>query len=153
MAYKYPYDYEEKKYEYPKLKTDRKMWKLKVFNILTLGLYGIFFFIPVSYDLDKADPRRERGKTMNYFVAYVVAFLTFSIALLVWHYQIATRIEEALKRRDIDYEFGTDDFWKWYILGSFILVGSFIYFHKFCKAMNLICQSYNEKPVLDKNEQ
>ena len=30
MAYKYPYDYEEKKYEYPKLKTDRKMWKLKV---------------------------------------------------------------------------------------------------------------------------
>ena len=53
MAYKYPYDIDEKKYEPPKLKTNRSMWKLIILQILTLGIYGIVFFIPFSFDLDK----------------------------------------------------------------------------------------------------
>ncbi len=149
MAYKYPYDYEDKKYEPPKLQTNRSMWKLFVFNVLTLGIYGIIFFVPLSFDLDAVDPKRERGKTMNYAAAYILSLFTFSIVITVWHYHIASRIEEALARREIDYKFSTGDFWKWYFFGSFILVGRFIYFYKLCKAMNLLCQSYNEKPVLE----
>ncbi len=149
MAYKYPYDNEEKQYQPPKLRTDRNMWKLIILSILTLGIYSIVFFIPLSFDLDKVDPMRERGKTLNFLAAYVLSLFTFSIVLLVWHYQIAARIEEALQRRKIDYEFTTGDFWKWYFFGSFILIGPFVYFHKLCKAMNLLCEDYNEKPVLD----
>lgn len=149
MAYKYSYDYEEKKYEPPKLQTDRKMWKLMLFNVLTLGIYSIFFFIPFSFDLDKVDPKRYREKTMNFLVAYILSLFTFSIAIIIWHYQIAERVEQALARRNIDYDFNTGDFWKWYFFGSFILVGPFIYFHKLCKAINLLCESYNENPVLD----
>lgn len=149
MAYRYPYDYEEKKYEPPKLKTDRKMWQLMLLNILTLGIYSICFFIPFSFDLDKVYPRRDGQKTMNYLGAYIIACATFTITIAIWHYQIAERVEDALTRRNIDYDFSTNDFWNWYILGSFILVGRFIYFHKLCKAMNLLCQSYNEKPVLE----
>lgn len=149
MAYKYPYDYEEKKYEPPKLQTDRSMWKLMILNILTLGLYSILFFIPFSFDLDKVDPQREREKTMNFLVAYILSIFTFSIVIDVWHYQIANRMEEALAHRGIEYDFSTGDFWKWFFFGSLILVGPFIYFHKLCTAMNLLCQSYNEKPTLD----
>ena len=29
--------------------------------------------------------------------------------------------------------------------GSFILVGEFVYFHKLCTAMNLLCEDYNAK--------
>ena len=63
MAYKYPYDYEEREYKAPKLRTDRKMWKLILLNILTLGIYSFAFFIPLSFDLDKVAPKetaRER---------------------------------------------------------------------------------------------
>ena len=149
MAHKYSYDYEEKKYEPPKLKTNRNMWKLMILSILTFGLYTIMFFIPLSFDLDIVDPKRERGKTMNFLLAYILSIFTFQSVIIVWHYHIAERIEEALSRRNIEYDFGTDDFWKWYFLGSLILVGPFIYFHRLCKAMNLLCENYNQRPEID----
>ncbi len=144
MAYKYSYDYEEKEYKPPKLKTDRSMWKLMILNVLTLGLYSIFFFIPFSFDLDKAAPKSDRSKTMNFLLAYVLSLFTFAIIIDVWHYYIAERINEALRVRNIDYKFGTGDFWLWFILGSFVFVGPFVYFHKLCKAMNLVCEHYNQ---------
>ena len=146
MGYPYTYDYEAKETEYKpqKLKTGRSMWKLMILNILTLGIYSIVFFIPFSFDLDKAAPKKDRSKTMNFLFAYVLSLFTFSIVLDVWHYQIAARIEEALEARNIEYEFGTADFWGWLFFGSLILVGPFIYYHKLCKAMNLLCESYNQ---------
>jgi hypothetical protein len=116
-----------------------------ILNVLTLGVYSIIFFIPLSFDLDKVSPRRDGEKTMNYLLAYILALFTFSIVIDIWHYQIAKRVDEALSERDIDYNFGTGDFWKWFILGSLIYIGPFVYFHKLCKAMNLICEDYNQK--------
>ena len=149
MAYKYPYDIDEKKYEPPKLKTNRNMWKLIILQILTLGIYGIMFFIPFSYDLDKVSPKRDHTKTMNYLWAYILSIFTFSIVLTVWHYQIAERVEVALNRRSIDYEFTTGTFWGWGFFGSLIIVGPFIYYHKLCRAMNLLCEDYNKNPIIE----
>ena len=148
MAYRYDCDYEaqrkEKEYRQFKLKTNRKMWKLMLFNVLTLGLYSIFFFIPFSFDIDKAAPRRNGEKTMNYLWAHILAFFTFSIVVDIWHYHIARRLGEALSAREISYQFGTKDFWLFFLLGSLVMVGPFIYFHKLCTAMNLLCENYNE---------
>jgi len=132
-------------YRPSKLPTDRSMWKLMLLSILTLGLYNIFFFIPFSFDIDKVAPKEDRSKTVNFLFAYVLALFTFAIVLDVWHYSIASRVEEALHKRNIDYEFGTTDFWGWFFFGSLILIGPFVYFHKLCKAMNLLCAAYNEE--------
>lgn len=126
-----------------------QMWKLMLFNILTLGLYSIVFFIPFSFDLDKIAPKRDGRKTMNYIFAYILSGFTFSIVLAVWHHQIAARVEEALTKRDILCDFGTNDFLGWYFFGALIVVGPFIYFHKLCKAMNLLCEHYNEHPTVE----
>jgi hypothetical protein len=149
MSYKYDYEYEDKKYVPAKLQTNRNMWKLMILSILTLGLYSFAFFIPLTFDLDKIAPKRYGEKTMNYIFAYLLAYFTFNIVIDIWHYQVAQRVEEALKERDIDYEFGTSDFWRWFFFGSLILVGPFVYFHKLCKAMNLLCQSYNKNTVIE----
>ena len=149
MAYPYNVDYEEKKYEPPKLKTDRNVWKYIILNTLTLGVYGIFFFMPLSFDIDKVAPKKDRTKTMNFLWAYVLALFTMSIVLLVWHYHIAERIEEALSKRGIVYEFGTGTFWSWYFFGSFILIGPYVYIYKLCKAMNLLCEDYNKRPDIE----
>lgn len=153
MANYYQYDYEaqqkEKEYKPVNLQTNRKMWKLMLFNVLTLGLYSIFFFIPLSFDIDKVAPRRDGERTMNYLLAHILAAFTFSIVVDIWHYNIASRIEEALSVRKINYDFSTNDFWLWFLFGSFILVGPFIYFHKLCTAMNLLCESYNANPMIN----
>ena len=146
MAYKYPYD--EEKNMQPKavkLQTNRSMWKLMIFSFLTFGLYSIFFFIPFSFDIDKIAPKKDHTKTMNYILAFVLALFTFSIAIDIWIYQITSRIEEALSEHDIEYEFGTHDFWVWFMLGSLFIVGPFVYYHKLCKAMNLLCEHYNKE--------
>jgi hypothetical protein len=150
MAYKYPYDHEEKEYKPPKLQTNRSMWKLMILNILTLGIYGVIFFIPFSYDIDKISPKSDHSKTFNYFLAYIISIFTFSLVLTYWHYQMAGRVEEALSKRYIPYNFSTSDFWIWYFLGSLIYIGPFIYFHKLCTAMNLLCEDYNNNPTIDK---
>lgn len=144
MSYNSAYGYEEREYKAPKLPTNRSMWKLMLLTILTLGIYSIVFFIPFSFDIDRISPKPDRSRTMNYLFAYVLSLFTFAIVLLVWHYQMAQRVEEALSSRNIDYEFGTTDFWLWYVLGSLFLVGPFVYFHKLCRAMNLLCEDYNK---------
>ncbi len=149
MPYPYSYNEEEREYKPPKLATNRSVWKLILFSILTLGIYSIVFFIPFSYDLDKVSPKRDRSRTMNFFVAYVISLFTFSIVLYIWHYMVAKRVEETLEARDIRYEFRTGDFWGWYLVGSLILIGPFVYLYKLCKAMNLLCADYNERPNID----
>ena len=148
MAYRYPYDYEEKETKRPKLATNRSMWKLILLSFLTCGIYGIIFFIPFSFDLEKISPHSS-SKQMNFVWAYILSLFTFAIVLDIWHYQTASRVEEALEYRGINYGFGTGTFWGWLILGSLILVGPFVYLHKLCRAMNLLCEHYNEHPIME----
>lgn len=145
MAYKYPYDDEEKKYKPPRLQTNRSMWKLMLLSLCTFGIYEIMFFIPFSFDIDLIAPKPDRSKTFNFLWAYILAYFTMSIVIIIWHYQMAERIEEALDKYNIDYEFSMSDFWLWYVVGSFFLVGPFVYFHKLCTAMNLLCEAYNKE--------
>ena len=149
MAYPYDLDYEaaakEKAHKEPVLKTNRSMWKLMILDILTLGIYNILFFIPFSFDLDKIAPKRDGSKTFNYLFAWILAIFTLNIVVWVWFYHITQRVEDALTERGIDYSFGTSDYWLWYLFGSLVFVGPFVYFHKLCTAMNLLCKDFNEK--------
>ncbi len=119
-----------------------------LFSILTLGVYSIVFFIPFSFDLDKIAPNPDRSKTPNFILVYILSLFTLSIALDFWLYHITDRIQDALSKRGIKYDFGTNTFWGWFFFGSLFLVGPFIYYHKLCKAMNLLCENYNENPVV-----
>lgn len=149
-SYVYSYDKEEKEVKAPKLKTDRSMWKFMLLYYLTLGIYGIFYFIPFSFDLDKAAPKSDRSKTMNYALAWFLSLITCSVFLWVWFYQVGSRIEEGLDKRNVLHDFDSSStFWGWFVFGSLIFVGPFIYYHKLFKAMNLLCESYNENPVVE----
>ena len=145
MPYPYSLDDEIKQYKPTPLKADRAAWKYIVYNILTLGIYSLFFFIPFSYDIDKAAPKADRTRTMSFAFAWILSLFTFKLVVIIWHYLIAARLEEALSEREIEYGFGKSDFWLWYFVGSFFFVGPIVYMHKLCKAMNLLCADYNKR--------
>ena len=63
----------------------------------------------------------------------------------MWYHKLCARIGEELQRRGSDYKFGPSQFWLWGILGSFILVGPFIFTHKLMKSMNLLNDDFNKK--------
>lgn len=81
---------------------------------------------------------------MHYcLLTFVLAPITCGIALFVWFHNLSNRIGKELTRRGIGYGFSASTFWLWYVLGSLIIVGSFVYTHKLAKAMNALAENYN----------
>ncbi len=145
MNNRYSYYEEEPKIQPRKLITNRNPLKFWILTILTLGIYAIVFYISLSFDIDKIASRHDGKKTMNYILAFLLSLFTFTIVMAVWHHMLCERIRDELDRRDIDYSFGPSTFWLWNYLGGLIIIGPFVYVYKLCKAMNLLCESYNNE--------
>ena len=115
-------------------------------HIVTCGIYMIFFWSKVGDDINIIASRRDGQKTMHYcLMFFIIGPLTLGIGYLVWYHNISSRMGNELIRRGIMYQFGAADFWLWYILGSFILIGPFVYIHKLAKASVLLATDYNTK--------
>ena len=71
--------------------------------------------------------------------------MTLGIYAFIWYHKISNRIGNELARRGINYNFSATDFWLWGILGSFIIIGPFIYKHKMLASMNMLAEDYNIK--------
>lgn len=49
-----------------------------------------------------------------------------------------------LQRRGITTcSLSSSDYWLWGVLGTLIVVGPFVYYHKLFKAANALCENYN----------
>ncbi len=128
------------------LKTNRGMVKYLLLSLITCGIYGLVVMSGVSEDINLIASKYDNKKTMHFcLLFFVFSWLTLGIAPIVWYHRISKRIGNELIRRAIGYSFGAGSFWGWNVLGSLIVVGPFIYLHKFFKAMNLLCADYNQK--------
>ncbi len=127
-----------------KLKTNKGLLKTILLSFITLGIYSIVVMSAVSSDINIVASRYDGKKTMHFCLLYfLVSPITCGIAAIVWYHNISSRIGKELKRRGIFYSFGAADFWLWNVLGSFIVIGPFIYLHKMFKAVNLMNKHYN----------
>ena len=125
-------------------KTNKGLAKFIFLSIITFGIYAIVVMSSVSEDINVVASRYDGRKTMHFcLLFFLVAPITLGIAAIVWYHNISSRIGNELRRRMIPYSFGAADFWLWNVLGSLIIVGPFIYYHKLFKATNLMCQHYN----------
>lgn len=127
------------------LKDNRSLLKIILLGIITLGIYPIVVYSSISSDINIIAGRYDGRKTMHYcLLLFLVGPITLGIACLVWYHRISARMGNELARRNINYQFGSADFWLWDVLGSLIIVGPFIYIHKLCKASNLLASHYNQ---------
>ena len=129
------------------LKTNRGWLKFILLTIITCGIYAIVFYSKISTDINLIASRYDGKKTMHYcLLTFVIAPITLGIGGIVWCHKISARIGNELARRGIAYSFGAGTFWGWNVLGSLLFgVGPFIYLHKLCKSMNLLCGDYNAR--------
>ena len=130
------------------MNNERALWKFIVFGLLTCGIYTIVFWSGIGEDLNIAATRRDGKKTMHYcLVLFLLGPITCSIYLFVWFHQMSERLGSEARARGFATDFGASTFWLWYVLGSLIIVGPFIYVHKLCTAMNAIANSYNANGI------
>lgn len=128
------------------IQTRRGLLKFLILNFFTVGIYSLVYYSSISSDINLIATRHDGKKTMHYcLLFFLVGPITFGIAYFVWAHRISKRIGAELARRDINYSFGAGTYWGWNILGSFIGVGPFVYIYKLSKAMNLLCEDYNER--------
>ena len=126
------------------LKTNRSMLKVFLLNLITLNIYGIVVMSGVSSDINVIASRYDGKKTMHFcLLTFIIAPITLGIAAFVWFHNISSRMGKELQRRGIDYKFGAKDYWLWNVLGALIIVGPFIYFHKFFTASNKLAENFN----------
>lgn len=126
------------------MKTNRSWVKLWLLSIITLGIYGIWYWTTYGEDLNLLAPQRK--KTMNYcLVFFIFSWLTLGIVPIVWQHRVSAKIGNILRERGINYNVSAADYWLWGVLGSLIIVGPFIYYHKMSKAMNLAAGDYNNR--------
>ena len=128
------------------LSTNYSLVKMIFLNLITFGIYSIVIDSRMGTDINTAAGRYDGKKTMHYcLLVFIITPITFGIGAIVWSHKISNRIGKELARRGINYSFGAGTFWGWNVLGALIGVGPFIYLHKLCKAMNLLCADFNEK--------
>ncbi len=126
-----------------KLAVNRSLCKMFFLSIITLGIYGIVNYSRMADEINITASRYDGGKTMPYFVMISLMPITFSIIWFVWFNNFSKRIGNEARRRGYQISFGPRDFWLWNVLGSFILVGPFIYLYRLTKTMNMVNKSYN----------
>ena len=127
------------------LKTNRGLAKYFFLGLITFGIYDLIVMYHVSEEINLV-AANDGKKTMNYLLLVLLLTpITLGIADLVWFSRLSGRIGDTLQARGIDYKFGKGTFWGWNIFGALILVGPFIFFHKFFKAMNKLNADYNER--------
>ena len=127
-------------------KTNKGLAKFIFLSMITLGIYSLVVMSSLSNDINVAASRYDGKRTMHYcLLAFIVSPITLGIASIVWFHKISNRIGRELNRRGIAYNLSAADFWLWYVIGSIIIVGPFVYLHKLFKAANLMCADYNQK--------
>lgn len=128
------------------LSTNRGLLKFILLSLITFGIYALVVMTKISCEINKVASPRDGKHTMNYLLlVFIITPITFGIAQIVWWHRICNRIGDELKANNLPMEFSATTFWGWEVLGSLIIVGPFIFGHKFLKAMNTINGAYNER--------
>lgn len=127
------------------LPTERGLLKMILLGLITFGIYPLVVYSKISEEINLVASKHDGKHTMHFCLIYFIfSWLTLGIATFVWFHRISNRMGDELKRRGIDYSFDASDFWIWEVLGSLIIVGPFIFVHKFLKAMNQINADYSK---------
>lgn len=126
-----------------KLPEERRLWKMVLFGILTLGIYPTVIWSRMVTELNIAASRWDGRRSVSYFGMLLLLPVTLGIYAFVWMHRFCARIGDELRRRDTGYTFGAKDFWLWNVLGALILVGPFVFTHRLMKAMNRINADFN----------
>jgi len=128
------------------LRTNRGLLKYLIFSLITLNIYHIVLFSHISQEINKVASKHDGRHTMHYCLIYFIfSWLTLGIVPIVWMNNICDRMGTELEYRNINYSFGAGTFWGWGFFGTLIIIGPFIFYYKFFKAMNLLNADYNQK--------
>lgn len=138
------------------IKENRRLWKLLLLTIPTLGIYNIVFWFRLTRDLNEMNHEEKRLK--NYILVIFLSIITLGIYRWVWFFFVADRIQVNGEALGVKIHPGPGFTLFIRLFGTFILIGplvsNFIVIHN----MNKIAKEYNRQfkentTVINHNEE
>ena len=123
------------------IQEDRRLWKLLLFTIPTLGIYNIYFWFTLTKDLNEMNP--EEKKLKNYFLVIFLSIITLGIYRWVWFFYVADRIQTTGADIGIKIKPGPSITLIWKLFGTFILIGPLVANFLVIHNMNKVAKQYN----------
>ena len=127
------------------LRTERSFAAYFFLNIITLGIYSLVQVCHISEEINIVASEHDGKHTMNFIWVFLFGIFTCYIANIMWYHRISNRIGDELRRRGVQSDFGADTWWLWYIIGSMIYIGTYVYIYKRIHAMNQLNELYNRE--------
>lgn len=133
----------------------RRLWKLLLFTIPTLGIYNIYFWFRFTQDLN--DMNREEKKIKNYILVLFLSIITLGIYRWVWLFYLEDRLQITGEQMGVKVHPGPGTTLFLWTFGRFILIGPLIADFCIIHNMNKLAVEYNagiakNTKVLNKND-
>lgn len=113
----------------------RKTGKYIFLNIITLGIYGLFFWTKWTNDLNKVCDGDDK-ESGHYILVFLLDIFSFGIYTLVWNYQMAERMYQKAKDYNVTLKHGGMFVMFWKIVPFVSSVYKIKYLNKLAAAYN-----------------
>lgn len=120
---------------------NRKLWKLILLTIPTLGIYNIYFWFRFTQDLN--DMNREEKKIKNYILVWFLSIITLGIYRWVWLFYLEDRLQTTGETMGVKVKPGPGTVLFLWTFGKFILVGPLLADFYIIRNMNQLAKEYN----------
>ena len=121
----------------------RRLWKLILLSIVTLGIYDIVFWYKFVKDLNTMNQVDKRLK--NYILVIFLSIITLGIYHWVWLFYLADRVQITGIRLGVKVRTGPGAVLAWNLFGSFVLIGPLVARLLLILNMNKLAKAYNIK--------
>ena len=121
----------------------RRLWKLILLSIVTLGIYDIVFWYKFVKDLNTINQVDKKLK--NYILVIFLSIITLGIYHWVWLFYLADRVQITGIRLGVKVRTGPGTVLAWNLFGSFILIGPLVARFLVIANMNKLAKAYNIK--------
>lgn len=127
-----------------RLKTNRGLLKYILFDILTLGIYGLVLIHKAAEETN-ITCAEDGKKTRGFFLFLLFSLLTFGIYSWIWYYNVVERWGGYLRNHGRTPSLSGSNYLLWLIIGSFLVgIGMFVATHMYLKAWNETNDFYNQ---------
>lgn len=113
----------------------RKLGKFIFLNLITLGIYGLFFWSKWTKDLNTICDGDDK-ESGHYVLVFILDVFSLGINALVWNYQMVERMYQKAKEYNITLKHGGMFVAIWRILPIVSSVYKIKYFNKLVDAYN-----------------
>jgi len=123
------------------IQENRRLWKLLLFTIPTLGIYNIVFWYRFTQDLNEMN--KEEKKLKNYILVLFLSLITLGIYRWVWFFYLADRVQTTGAELGIRIKPGPSITLIWKLFGTFVIIGPFVANFLVIHNMNKVAKQYN----------